>query len=253
MESPLLFFSDFLLYFNNTFLIFIHVSSDSLSSCIFIAERHNFSVLLLMDVCVVLILVYCNCCHWCFVHVLWWPCLHLPSIGCIHRSRIVGSEVCNLHFHQQITRPPMLPLPCQYMVCQSFGSLVRVLCYLIIVLIFTYLITNEIDHIFTFINNLEFLICEAPIQVFALILLGRSYMCVNAMSILDRVSCFFICFKYYLILWLIFSFSHLLWSTEVPNFNKWFVSLTFMDIAFWDVFKMSFSNLKVKVFSYIIW
>lgn len=110
----------------------------------------------------------------------------------------------------------MLPLPCQYVVCQSFGSLVRVLCYLTIVLIFTYLITNEIDPIFTFINNLEFLICEAPIQVFALILLGRLYMCVNAMSILDRVSCFFICFKYYLILLLIFSLSSSLMINSSP-------------------------------------
>lgn len=125
-----------------------------------------------------------------------------------------------------------------------------VLCNLTVILIIICLIINEIDHIFTCINNLEFLIWEAPIQVFALFQLGGLYF-------IHLYQCYVYSGYSLLIIYMLqiffsHSVSHLcillcfVWSTEVPNLLYNLSTFSFTAIAFWDLLKMSFSNLKVK-------
>jgi len=118
----------------------------------------------------------------------------------IPRSRISRSEVCNLYPYQQIMRTPMTPLPSQHMVLSVFWIWQSSECA---VCTFHYHLTeywwNWSDFCLC-VNNLEFLICEGSIQVFAFFQLGgwsfSSYICTTAISILDVIFWSFICWKH---------------------------------------------------------
>ena len=99
----------------------------------------------------------------------------MPSIRYIPRSRISSSEVCNLYPYQQIMRTPMAPLPSQHMVLSVFLIWQCSECVVSSYCAFHYHLTEYWWNWSDFhmcINNLEFLICEGSIQVFAFFQLG---------------------------------------------------------------------------------
>ena len=121
----------------------------------------------------------------------------MPSIRYIPRSRISSSEVCNLYPYQQIMRTPMAPLPSQHMVLSVFLIWQCSECVVSSYCAFHYHLTEYWWNWSDFhmcINNLEFLICEGSIQVFAFFQLGLYiYICTSAISILDVIFWSFIC------------------------------------------------------------
>ena len=124
----------------------------------------------------------------------------MPSIRYIPRSRISSSEVCNLYPYQQIMRTPMAPLPSQHMVLSVFLIWQCSECVVSSYCAFHYHLTEYWWNWSDFhmcINNLEFLICEGSIQVFAFFQLGLYiYICTSAISILDVIFWSFICWKH---------------------------------------------------------
>ena len=65
---------------------------------------------------------------------------------------VLHSSCTILHSHQQCTRVPISPHPCQHLLCSGFSHnsiVMGVKWYLILILISISLMTNDIEHLFT--------------------------------------------------------------------------------------------------------